>query len=997
MTDGTSFYNKIYKSINMHGEVTCDLLGFKEKEKMKKVLTVVTIGFLCFSMCSIFTPRAKATGLPPVAYWRFDEGSGATAYDSSGNGNTGVLVNGPQWIDGKVGKALKFDGIDDYVLIPHSSSLDISGNQMTVEYWMRLSIDWQAGMNTNMGIYTKGDAWVGSMTGGSGAHRFNLAYIFPYPETNKNSWTANVWYHIADVYDGNHIRMYINGMLDKAESVTGSIPRSTLSLVIGSQVYFGWPWAFNGTLDELAIYNYARTPEEIWNDYQLPTADISAQYSSFVSAWNNYKQIFGQNVAIGQTVNRNLSGAIDDPPAHYQWHSWAGQTYPNLDGFSIRIETIQPDYVYKIIGMGQMAGSQPSASGWVQVNSPFKIEQVNYVENWTDPGGHYVQIYVNSTTGHIDFSAKWYNWPALIDAPAFKFAITIAKPGGTLPPFSYDTTRAQASYDYDTNQKRVAMFGGVTHWTLNFNPDVWTFDPLTSQWNSVSANSGPIGRIAASMSYNPIANDFLVFGGWTISGEASDTWAFRFTSPDAGTWTQIPVAGPSARGGAPMIYDSKNNLFVLFGGERYVYSLGDTWVFNPSTSSWSDVTPSSSPPQRARAAMAFDAKTGKTLLFGGLNKAVGSLLNDTWLYDAATNTWQQAATATAPSTRQYPSLTSDGDGAFYLFGGWRIDANGGSQYCDDMWKFDMMTMQWTQLTLPQTPLARSQSSLMNLGDGKLVLMNGWRDSPLGDFQLINISPNAYFDYSPLSPKTGETVTFNATLSTPKSGTIQWYYWDFGDTTTANETDPITTHSFASPATYNVTLKIGDSEGCTDTTWQLITVVASMIKHDIAILSVTPNTPHEYAGRIVNITVVVRNNGEATETFNVMTYRDSIPIGTVLVTNLGVGENKTITFQWNTTGLTPCHNWTISAQAPLVGDINPSDNTLVDGHVKIKMWCDVNADGIINILDIVATAIAYGSTPNSSNWNPQADVNQPFGHVDILDIVLISSHYGQRCP
>jgi len=234
---------------------------------MKRVVGILVTLIIVLSIFWICASQAKATSLPPVGYWKFDEGSGTVASDSSGNGNTGTLVNAPQWVDGKVGKALKFDGVDDYVYVPHSSSLDIVGNQMTVEYWMRLSIDWHAGMTTNMGIYTKGDAWVGSMTGGTGAYRFNLAYIFPYPETNKNSWAANVWYHMADVYDGACIRIYVNGVLDKAEPVTGSIPHSTLSLVIGSQVYFGWPWAFNGTIDEFAIYNYARTPEEIWNDY----------------------------------------------------------------------------------------------------------------------------------------------------------------------------------------------------------------------------------------------------------------------------------------------------------------------------------------------------------------------------------------------------------------------------------------------------------------------------------------------------------------------------------------------------------------------------------------------------------------------------------------------------------------------------------------------------------------------------------------------------------
>jgi len=233
-----------------------------------KGLTTLMMAMLLLSVFAAslaIKPASAQTGL--VGYWKFDEGSGNTAHDSSGNGNTGTLTNGPVWVDGKYGKALKFDGVDDYVSIPHSSSLDISGNQMTVDYWMKLTVDWHPGMSPAvMCIYDKGDAYVGSMIAETGAHRFNLAYVFPYPETNKNSWTADTWYYIADVYNGTHINLYVNGVLDKAEPVTGSIPHSTINLVIGAQSLQAWPWYFNGTLDGIRIYNKALSQQEVLRD-----------------------------------------------------------------------------------------------------------------------------------------------------------------------------------------------------------------------------------------------------------------------------------------------------------------------------------------------------------------------------------------------------------------------------------------------------------------------------------------------------------------------------------------------------------------------------------------------------------------------------------------------------------------------------------------------------------------------------------------------------------
>jgi|GEM_PF-1888086 len=691
----------------------------------------------------LYLGQSKALN-QPVGYWKFDEGSGLVASDSSGSGNTGTLTNGPLWVGGISGKALSFDGVDDYVEV--SDITDFTFNQpLTVSAWLFLDDASKGGIIGQWGYGgLAGDAFMLSL---DGAHlRGTLPIPGLYHLYSNSMIKTSEWTYAAMVYDGSTLRLYINGKLDASGSISVNPVASSQTLKIGLEdIMYGQKHYLDGLIDEVKIYHYARTAEEIWNDYTSFSATISAQYSTFVSAQNNYKKIFGQDVAIGQTVERTLSGVINDPPAHYKWNSWSGQKYPDPpDGFSIRIETIQPDYVYKIIGLGYMRGSQPSASGWIKVNSPFRIELINHVINYTWPDGSNVRLFANKDTGDITFSAKWYNYPALIDASAFEFAITIAKPGGILPPFSYDTTRSLASYAYDTDTNRVVMFGGRIWKGTSLRSDVWAFDPASSRWTSITTGSGPSNRTGASISYNPVTQKFLVYGGGTYSGETSDTWTFQFTGSNTGTWTQIPGTAPPPRFGAPMIFDSKNNLFVLFGGEKYVYSLGDTWTFNPSTRAWSNKNPSPAPPQRARAAMAYDEKSGKALLFGGLNKGLGSLLSDTWLYDAATNTWQQVSTTTAPSARQWPSLACDGNGVFYLFGGWRVDAGGGlGQYLDDTWKFDMATMQWTQLSPSTSPLAQSQGVLIPIGGDKFALINGWRDSALGEIWLYDTSQNSW--------------------------------------------------------------------------------------------------------------------------------------------------------------------------------------------------------------------------------------------------------------
>jgi hypothetical protein len=168
--------------------------------------------------------------------------------------------------------------------------------------------------------------------------------------------------------------------------------------------------------------------------------------------------------------------------------------------------------------------------------------------------------------------------------------------------------------------------------------------------------------------------------------------------------------------------------------------------------------------------------------------------------------------------------------------------------------------------------------------------------------------------------------------------------------------------------------------------------------DVAIGSVEPSTDMVYSGRPVNITVIAANLGDTTETFNVTVYYDSTPIGTQTVHDLLPGQNQTLVFSWDTTGLEPCTIYEITAEASTVDyELDLSNNILTaDVIVQIKILGDVNGDGIVDIFDIVLTAQAYQSTPGDLEWNPEADVAPMYGLIDIFDIVTVASKYGTTC-
>ena len=173
-------------------------------------------------------------------------------------------------------------------------------------------------------------------------------------------------------------------------------------------------------------------------------------------------------------------------------------------------------------------------------------------------------------------------------------------------------------------------------------------------------------------------------------------------------------------------------------------------------------------------------------------------------------------------------------------------------------------------------------------------------------------------------------------------------------------------------------------------------------HDVAVISVTPSDTQAYVGEIVNITVVAENQGTYTETFNVTARYENVThgiLGTVgkqEIIDLAPEQNVTLTFSWNTTDMQPCVNYTIKAEASAVPDeLETSDNTFIDGAVKVKMMGDINGDGVIDIDDLNRAGKAYGSYEGEPYFDPEVDLNKD-GHIDMRDLAVIGKNYGKTC-
>jgi hypothetical protein len=243
-------------------------------------------------------------------------------------------------------------------------------------------------------------------------------------------------------------------------------------------------------------------------------------------------------------------------------------------------------------------------------------------------------------------------------------------------PSTSPSARNSASMAYDAATGQMVLFGGLSGTDLN---DTWTWDGTT--WTQLSPATSPPARYGASMVYDAASGQMVLFGGaspdtGTLLG---DTWTW-----DGTTWTQLsPATSPHARYNASMVYDAATGQITLFGGQDSTNFDNETWTWDGAT--WTQLSPAASPPPTGNASMAYDATSGDVVLFGGQVNTGYELSSDTWSWDG-TN-WTQLAPGTSPSLRQFASMDYDAaTGNLVLFGGQYVDfLSGTSTWFNDTW------------------------------------------------------------------------------------------------------------------------------------------------------------------------------------------------------------------------------------------------------------------------------------------------------------------------
>ena len=145
----------------------------------------------------------------------------------------------------------------------------------------------------------------------------------------------------------------------------------------------------------------------------------------------------------------------------------------------------------------------------------------------------------------------------------------------------------------------------------------------------------------------------------------------------------------------------------------------------------------------------------------------------------------------------------------------------------------------------------------------------------------------------------------------------------------------------------------------------------------------------------SISVMMTNDGNYTESFNVGVYANATIINQTEVTLIG-GKSEIMTFTWNTSGFVK-GNYTIWAYAwPVSGETDTADNKFTGGVVTVTILGDLDGDFAVQLVDLVTLARAYGSKPGELGWNPNADLDDN-GIVGLTDLVIMAKNYGKTDP
>lgn len=283
--------------------------------------------------------------------------------------------------------------------------------------------------------------------------------------------------------------------------------------------------------------------------------------------------------------------------------------------------------------------------------------------------------------------------------------------------------------------------------TLTPLPPTSTLLPPTATPTEEPIELNPSPRGYISMAYDSESKQVILFGGQTgdfqdPANYSSETWAYDVTTQ---TWTDMkPAEAPSAKAAAELAYDAESDRVILFGGGRGLSSSRDTWAYDYNTNTWSKMK-AQGPAKHLGPRMAYDAESDRIILFGGYDYDAYKMFQDTWAYDYNTDTWSEMKPDASPPGQNFHAMTYDSKAD-------RVILWGGDTTTPDpthppmngsVWAYDFNTNTWQEKKNSTGPGARAYHAIAYGENSDQVFLYGGYDTGTQEMWVYNYNTNAW--------------------------------------------------------------------------------------------------------------------------------------------------------------------------------------------------------------------------------------------------------------
>ncbi len=255
--------------------------------------------------------------------------------------------------------------------------------------------------------------------------------------------------------------------------------------------------------------------------------------------------------------------------------------------------------------------------------------------------------------------------------------------------------------------------------------------------SSIQINADyPKQRIYHNMVYDSVNDVMVMYGGSIITGSEGRVWDTWTYDVDTNEWTRMITENTPYPSDTRMAYDSESDKVISFNGNYDDHVASDqTWVYDYTTNTWTQIATTTVPPIREYGQMEYDSESDVVILFGGglhfdtNPDGITLRYNDTWAFDYNADTWTNITTATYPLNYQFSGTAYDSaNDLVVLFGGSTdddmYDDPTGGRYLGETWTFDYNTNTFTNVTPSVSPSPRIGHKMAYDSEHELTILFG---------------------------------------------------------------------------------------------------------------------------------------------------------------------------------------------------------------------------------------------------------------------------------